>query len=120
MKTVHSFLQAVFILFVVLATTTTRAVPIISAYKARQPSPVYASLYQDFNYVTLLQTISQWDVCVNLSAANNKVSSFRVHSNRCFFYLDANCQNTSYNTPNSNSDLRSVGFNDNISSVRCN
>ncbi|KAL0958682.1 hypothetical protein HGRIS_014014 [Hohenbuehelia grisea] len=131
MKFTQFFLRVVFALFALLAVVTARVVPAttptttVAALQPRQSNTfgviAYALLYLDINYTSQAYPVSDFNTCVNLpSWANDKVSSFKVFTpNRCFFYLDPWCQNVNYNTPNNNNDLRSVGFNDNISSVRC-
>ncbi|KAL0955546.1 hypothetical protein HGRIS_001783 [Hohenbuehelia grisea] len=109
----------------ILASTTVvtaRAVTVPDglANRGRVPPGIYLLLYQNINYDLPGEAIADLNTCINLgSSANDKVSSFEILTTRCWFYLDTNCIGISYNTPNNNPDLRPVGFNDNISSVRC-
>ncbi|KAL0958679.1 hypothetical protein HGRIS_014011 [Hohenbuehelia grisea] len=86
----QSFLQTIFLLVVALFVATARGVPIAASLQARQGntfSPVYATIYENINYNGQLELITKRNTCINFSSwSNDKASSFRVNSGRCFFY----------------------------------
>ncbi|KAL0945333.1 hypothetical protein HGRIS_000831 [Hohenbuehelia grisea] len=86
-------------------------------------SNLKVALYRNNNwsgdYVSSTQT-----GCYNLVGAslNDNVSSFWINTkktSRCYFYRDGQCSGVDYNTPNSNPNLSSVGWDNVISSFRC-